>query len=316
MDAVCVICGEIIVPYRYYRKEHKTCRRPECMKAYRKQKASVNDILRRKVQRTIEEQNGKEMIACAICGERFTIIQHTHLKRHELTVARYKELYPSADLMTEEARKTRATGSLIQSRYLKYPGKQPDSILYEFLIGSLLGDGSLEKRIDKLNARYAEGGSNKLYLKWKHGFLSEYFQCSFKERLSSPHTKSGKRYQGWWIRTTVHPLLTEWHNQWYEQRKVIPIKIVEKYLTEFALTVWFCDDGCSSNGSQLYTMAFSEEEVIFLSELLVSRFNLNNSILKNKQKQFFIRFRAAASRKLKEIIGSFRIPGMEYKAQL
>jgi hypothetical protein len=285
------------------------------MKAYRNQRASVYDIRRRKAQRAIEEKNGKEMIACAVCGERFTIIQHTHLNRHGLTVAQYRELYPLADLMTEEVKKTRAIGSLIQSRYLNYPGKQPDSHLYEFLTGSLLGDGCLEKSPSKLNARYAEGGSNELYLKWKHDFLSKYFQCSFKERLSSPHTKSGKRYQGWWVKTTVHPLLTDWHSQWYKQRKVIPINLVEKYFTEFTLTVWFCDDGCSTNGANLYTMAFSEEEVIFLSELLLSRFDLANSILKNKQKQFFIRFRAAASRQLKEIVASFHIPGMEYKAQ-
>jgi hypothetical protein len=214
MDALCVICGEIIVPYRYYRKEHKICRRPECMKAYRNQRASKGDIRRRKLERAIEEKNGKEMIACAVCGKRFTIIQHTHLKRHGLTVAQYRELYPSAGLMTEEVRKTRAIGSLIQSRYLNYPGKQPDSNLYEFLTGSLLGDGS------------------------------------------------------------------------------------------------------STNGATLYTMAFSEEEVIFLSELLVFKFDLANNILKNKQNQFFINFRAAASRQLKEIIASFRIPGMAYKAKL
>jgi hypothetical protein len=34
------------------------------------------------------------------------------------------------------------------------------------------------------------------------------------------------------------------------------------------------------------------------------------------QEQFFISFQAAASRQLKEIVASFRIPGMEYKAQL
>jgi len=179
----------------------------------------------------------------------------------------------------------------------------------------MLGDGSIEKRLNRLNARYAEGGKNELYLKWKHDFLSQYFQCSFKGRISSPHTKSGKCYPGWWLRTTVHPLLTEWHSQWYRERKIVPRNIVEQYLTEFALAVWFCDDGCSTNGATLYSMGFCEEEVIFLSELLQSRFGLANSILKNKQGQPFIRFRAAASRKIKEILASFALPGMSYKSQ-
>lgn len=313
MDKRCVICGESIVAHPLYRKEHKTCRRPECMKAYRRQHASVSDIRRRKAQRLADEQKGKQMVACAVCGERFALIQSTHLKRHGLTISQYKELYPFEPLMTEEMKALRGKGSLVQSSYLNYPGKEPDSVLFEFLTGCLLGDGSLEKRRDKLNARYAEGGNNELYLKWKHDFIAQYFPCSFKHRISSPHTKSGKCYEAWWLRTTVHPLLTEWHNQWYKDRKIVPKILVENYLTKFALAVWFCDDGCSSNCSNLYTMGFSEEEVRFLSALLVTKFGLDNTVLKNKKEQHYIRFRSAALRRLKEIIAFFNIPGMAYK---
>jgi LAGLIDADG DNA endonuclease family len=315
MNARCVICGEKIIPHRYCKKKRKTCYRPDCIRDYTNQCASVNDIRRRKAERAIDELNGKEMISCAVCGDRFTIIQHTHLKRHGLTIAQYRKLYPSAPLMTDEVRATRGMGSLIQSRYLTYSGKEPDSNLFEFLTGALLGDGCLEKHTGKLNARYAEGGNNEFYIKWKHDFLSQYFQCSFKERISAPHSKSGKCYRGWWIRTTVHPLLTQWHTEWYKEHKIVPQSIVKQYLTEFALAVWFCDDGCSTNGANLYTMAFSQEEVIFLSDLLLSKFDLANSILKNKQGQFLIRFRAAASRQLKEMIAVFSIPGMAYKTK-
>jgi hypothetical protein len=200
-----------------------------------------------------------------------------------------------------------------RSHYLKYEGKEPDRELYEFLTGCLLGDGSLEKHSSKLNARYAEGGSNQKYLEWKYKFISQYFSCSFKERISSPHTKTGKRYQGWWLRTTVHPVLTELHWQWYSKVKIIPKKLITKYLTEFALAIWFCDDGCSSGSANFYTMGFSDNEVEFLSTLLESRFDLYGSILKNKSNQSFIRLSADSKRKLSKIVAKFSIPGMEYK---
>ena len=319
MDIQCVICSEIIVLHRYYRKGHKTCPRPECMKAYRNQRASERDISTRAARRTINEQNGLEMVACAICGERFELIQYSHLRRHGITIAQYKEQYPYAPLINNKIKEIRSRASIVQSRYLKFAGKEPDNHLFEFLTGALLGDGSLDKRHDKINARYAEGGKNELYVKWKYDLLQQYFPCSWKERVSSPHTKTGKRYCGWWLRTTVHPLLTQWHSQWYKEgKKIVPQVIVEKYLNEFALAVWFCDDGhCSKSKhrSYLYTMAFSPEEVIFLSELLDVKFGLKNNILKNKQGQMFINFTAASSNKIREILAYFSLPGMDYKSQ-
>ncbi|MCD8486162.1 MAG: hypothetical protein LRZ84_05295, partial [Desertifilum sp.] len=107
----------------------------------------------------------------------------------------YKQLYPDSPTLNSRMKKIRGKGALNQSHYLTYDGKEVDKKLYEFLIGSLLGDGHLEKNPQKCNARYAEGGSNQQYLEWKYQFLSQYFSCRFNERLSAPHTKTGKRYQ-------------------------------------------------------------------------------------------------------------------------
>jgi hypothetical protein len=121
------------------------------------------------------------------------------------------------------------------------------------------------------------------------------------------------------LKTTVHPLLTQWHSQWYkESKKIVPQVIVEKYLNEFALAVWICDDGyCSKSEhrSYLYTMAFFPEQVIFLSELLYLKFGLKNNIIKNKQAQMFINFNGASSNRIREILAFFSLPGMAYKSQ-
>ena len=108
-------------------------------------------------------------------------------------------------------------------------------------------------------------------------------------------------------------MLTELHLQWYSKVKIIPESLINENLTEFALAVWFCDDGCSSGSASLYTMSFSDREVKFLSSLLKSRFDLSGSILKNKDNQPFIRFDANSKRKLNKMLSKFSIPGMEYK---
>lgn len=306
----CVICGNPILPHRNLREAHKTCGKPECIRAWRRRYQRERKRMKR--QQKIKQE--RDAVVCRICGEDFQVIQYTHLRKHGLTIDQYMSQYPDAPMMVKSVLHSRGVGSIIHSRYLTYNGKEPDVKLLEFLTGSLLGDGSLELRPSKTNARYAEGGKNELYLRWKLDLLSEYFPCSFDERLSSPHTKSGKRYHGWWVRTGVHPLLTQWHEQWYMERKVVPQTLVERYLTTFALAVWFCDDGhADRHGALIYTYAFSLEEVEFLSNLLKSRFDLGNEVRKNKSDQPFLWFCAKEKRHLQKLIAPISIPGMEYK---
>lgn len=309
----CSVCGTQVDPNLVHYACHRTCGSFECQAIYKKRSIAKADHLRQRNRIEQLKQQGIDLVTCAVCKQQFEMIGYNHLKTHGLTTKEYKRLYPNLAVLNSRIKLQRGKEATKRSHYLSYEGKKPDKELYEFLAGCLLGDGSLEKRSGKLNARYAEGGSNQKYLEWKYEFISQYFSCSFKERISSPHTKTGKQYQGWWLRTTVHPILTDLHLQWYSNIKIIPKKLIKKYLTEFALTIWFCDDGCSSGSAQFYTMAFTEDEVYFLAALLESRFGLCGSILKNKNTQFFIRLSADSKRKLSTIISKFRIPGMEYK---
>lgn len=309
----CLVCGTKVDPNLVHPACHRTCGSLECQAIYNK--LSIAKADRRRQRNRIEQlkQQGFDLVTCAICKQQFEMIGYNHLKTHELTTGEYKKLYPDNPVLNSWMKLQRGKEALKRSHYLNYFGKEPDLKLYKFLTGSLLGDGSLEKSCNKRNARYAEGGSNQKYLEWKYKFISQYFSCSFNERISSPHTKTGKRYQGWWLRTKVHPVLTELHSQWYKKRKIIPKDLIKQYLTEFALTVWFCDDGCSSGAAQFYTMAFTNDEVNFLATLLESRFGLYGSILKNKKNQSFIRLSANSKRELSKIVAKYSISGMEYK---
>ena len=199
-------------------------------------------------------------------------------------------------------------------------GPQPavTPALLEFLTGTMLGDGSLELKGPRCNARYAEGSSNADYARWKADQLSRSFTVRFKERLSSPHVRTGRRYRGWWLRTLTHPLLTVWRHAWYPQgKKIVPFDLVKKHLTPFALTVWFCDDGSSAHKdglADLYPHAFSRVEVEWLASLLMERFGLPSRLARNGNSDKTIRFSRPARNQLMEIIASVGVPpGMAYK---
>lgn len=309
----CVACGKKVeIGYAHPACRH-TCGDAKCQSVYRKQCSAQIDRSRQCNRIEQLQKQGIDLVTCALCNQQFEIIGHNHLKTHELTVDQYKILYPDLPRCNSRIKQQRGREALKRSHYLEYIGKVPDQELHEFLTGSLLGDAHLEKRPNKHNARYAEGASNQKYLEWKYKFISQYLSCSFTERTSSPHTKTGKQYQGWWLRSRVHPVLTEIHSQWYKPKKIIPESFISEYLTEFALTIWFCDDGCSTRGVRFYPMAFSDDEVKFIVALLKSRFNLHGSILKNHKNQPFINLDANSRKTFRKIISKFSIPGMEYK---
>lgn len=309
----CVACGKKVVVDRANPACRHTCGDAKCQAVYQKQYSAQMDRYRQRDRIEQLQQQGIDLVTCVVCDRQFEMIGQSHLKTHGLTVDEYKTLYPDSPRCNSRIVQQRGRESLKRSHYLEYVGKAPDQELYQFLTGSLLGDASLEKRPNKLNARYAEGAANQKYLEWKYKFISQYFSCTFNERLSSPHTKTGKQYQGWWLKSTVHPVLTEIHSQWYQPKKIISESFLSEYLTEFALTIWFCDDGCSTGGVRFYPMAFSDDEVQFIVSLLESRFNLHGSILRNQKNQHFINLDANSRKIFREIVSKFSIPGMEYK---
>ena len=304
----CQICGDLVPTARYKTVcDKETCRRENQRRAEQRSERR---------QREHNRAPGTPTIVCAVCGEILEWLAPAHLRMHGLTLVQYKQQHPDVPTIAQGVRQSRSKGLMTRAYHLKYAGKEPDSQLSEFLVGALLGDGSLEN--DKASVRYAEGGSNEIYLHWKYEFLTQYFHCTWKERISSPHTKSGKRYRGWWVRTASHPLLAQWRAQWYQPHKIVQKTLVERYLTPFALAVWFCDDGYAGQdrygGAALYTMAFTMDENTWLSQMLNLKFGLTAKVVvESNTKRPFLSFTKSERQKLQSIIAPFCILGMEYK---
>jgi len=197
--------------------------------------------------------------------------------------------------------------------HCSYRGVEPDEPLREYLVGTLLGDGCLT--VNGRSARYSDASSNEAYARWKHGFLQRYFHTTIRERLSCVDARTNKRYRAFFVRTSSHPLLSEWRAQWYRGHKVVPFGVVERYLSEFAFAVWLSDDGCNQAHSfWLYPLAFSTREVQKLRDLVNHRFNLTGKLLKNSYGRPYIRFPARDLSRIHEILERAALPGMGYKA--
>src|SRR3990167_5681331 len=119
-----------------------------------------------------------------------------------------------------------------------------DKIQQAVIIGSILGDGFLQKT-GKNHARLRLEHSLKQqdYLIWKCKILNNFFQKK-PEILERFNLKFGKSYQ--YIRNQSYSGLEfgKLHQLFYvDGKKIIPNKISELLKDPMSLAVWFMDDG-------------------------------------------------------------------------
>ena len=150
------------------------------------------------------------------------------------------------------------------------------------IIGSLLGDGHMEKEKEGSRMKFYQGGDNSSYLLWLHGLLAQLGYCKKNPPiLRSRVFKDGKvssfiRFESFtftsfnWIQEVFYP----------KGRKVIP-SCLESYLTPLALAIWVMDDGCKlkNKGFKFCTNGYTLTEVKHLSNILSSKYNLKTSII-------------------------------------
>ena len=175
------------------------------------------------------------------------------------------------------------------------------------LIGTLLGDGTMRK---KINA----------YLEINHAFsqkeLVDWIYSKFKNLvLSSPvkRKNNGKRI-AYRFFTRSLSVLTPFYDKFFKNgKKVIPNNLK---LDSLGLAVWFMDDGSKSRSSiYLNTQQFTINEQKKLMFILKDQFGLLSTL--NKDKIYFrIRVRSESSKKMVKIIEKYVLPSFRYKLPL
>jgi len=136
----------------------------------------------------------------------------------------------------------------------------------ELIVGSLMGDGTLLRTTAGYCFRAHHGILQRALVDWKYRQLK-----SFVRKLPRA---SGS---GYYFRTITHPKLAEMRSHFYENtRKIVPIPLLDEYLTPLAVAVWIMDDGAADgNQLRLNTQCFSRNEGQSLASLLERKYSLS-----------------------------------------
>lgn len=186
--------------------------------------------------------------------------------------------------------------------------------LNQLILGSILGDGYLDKIINNGNSRMTFGHSESQleYLKYKMSIFNKYdlFNNSFyKNKSISERYKNGYCIS-YHTKTKKDPLFNTYRNEFYPfGKKILTNKIYE--LNNFRLAIWFMDDGSNTTSSyQLNSNGFSRNECNILRDMLFKNFNIETSLWKTHN---IIYIKSKSAELFKNLISEFIIDSMTYK---
>lgn len=144
------------------------------------------------------------------------------------------------------------------------------------IIGTLLGDGYLHKSFHGSSSlEVKQSDSKKEYVFWLYHQLKEL--CG-----KAPYQR--KDNLQWRFYTYYLRELTQFHEIFYQERKIVPRNIKEILENPLSLAIWYMDDGMldfrpkSHYAFRLSVNCFSLLEVQLLTEVLRDNFNIEATI--------------------------------------
>jgi hypothetical protein len=196
--------------------------------------------------------------------------------------------------------------------------------LLNILIGSLLGDGHMEKDGNGSKFVFYQGKKNGEYLLWLHKKLSDLGYC--KKELPLIKTRLGPnnelRYY-YRFRTFTYSSFNWIYDAFYKgpnNRKVLPLFIAD-YLNAEALAIWIMDDGLlhRDRGLRFCTHNFILSECKALQIILKDKYDIDTTLHKIASTvplQYNIYVIKSSMDKLKMVVKPFMHPTMIYKIGL
>jgi hypothetical protein len=185
------------------------------------------------------------------------------------------------------------------------------------LIGSLLGDGSMEKDGNGSRFAFYQEKTNGEYLLWLHQVISSLGYC--KPEIPVIQTRKGTNGQIHYIyrfRTYTYSSFNWIYEQFYpNKRKVVP-QIIDQYLSPLALAVWIMDDATlhKNKGLRFCTKCFTLKEIQYLASVLQKKYTLNTSIYKTGVvNQYGLYIPKSSMADLTKIVKPYIHPTMLYK---
>ena len=184
---------------------------------------------------------------------------------------------------------------------------------HDIILGTLLGDGFLEKNGKNFRLVIDHSLNQISYVKWLKSQLQD-FKSSvvIKKRFDS---RVGKTYNHCILRTESSRLLDNYSEIVYrgKSKKMIP-KNLPEIINGQILAIWIMDDGYKRNDCnalRLNTQSFSYEEHKLIQKALQS-ISIESTIQRHKN-GFVIYIPSRSMNKIRETVNPYIIPEMKYK---
>lgn len=184
--------------------------------------------------------------------------------------------------------------------------------LEQLIIGSMLGDGYLDKPRKNSRLSIAHSAKQKEYCKYKHSILEEYNLAGkfCYNKIINSRYKNGyvEEYR---FRSLSNEVFTKYRKLFYPKgEKILHLDTI-KNINELGLTIWFLDDSHKTTyGYQINTQCFTKQEVEFLRSILKDKFNVESTYQKFDN---IIYIKSSSVNTLDNLIKPYTIDSMKYK---
>lgn len=186
----------------------------------------------------------------------------------------------------------------------------------EVLLGTILGDGILERNGNHVRLRVNHGEKQKKYVEWKYTIFSNLTKNIVKSFSHVNHWKTGKIYGYSKFDTITSEEIDKFYDIFYVKGiKQVPTNIENLLIEPLSVAVWFMDDGykrSDCNALRISTDSFTLKEQHLLQECLDKNFGIKTQIHK-KGDYWNLYIPQSEAKKFCNLIKPYIIPEMEYK---
>jgi len=165
----------------------------------------------------------------------------------------------------------------------------------DLIIGSMLGDGHIDRREEQPMFIEAHAENQKDYIYFKYNILKDLCNNPPVRKEACYSDFNGKSYlcqPSYRFCTRLHDCLKEFRGTTYTY--------LLSLMNEFSFSIWMLDDAYRGNSNwELCIAEYTSDDTQFAINLLNNRFNLNSKLQKDIR---YLRFDARSSREIDKII--------------
>ncbi len=187
---------------------------------------------------------------------------------------------------------------------------------HDVLIGTLLGDGHLDRDGRYVRLKIDHAWKQAAYVWWKYQVFRDLTPSEPKKRLVYDKRNGGLSIHCRFA-TRTNPELESYYELFHSnRRKVVPSDIQQLFNSPLALAVWYMDDGARRTDCQalrLHTNAYALEGQYLLSEMLESNFGVRTTIHRVKGNEYALYVPSREATVFCEIIRAFVLAELWYK---